>query len=358
MTYNPADLAAETPWEGWDTSQDMPPNPGALTPTPTLPQQAGTVPGGGQQAGTPLVIDMPGAGGGRGGGSGPPPGGYPPIPPPPQSPGQLPYPAPQPIVPPQTPSTTMPPQQGPGPNMPGGGSGVPPTPAPGPVGKPKQPANQTLVDRILDLVTGKTKQKNQEGISALLKQAMEQGAKDAAAGRPAGAPEGKPIINSDYIRQLLASGQQQPLERTPYVVPGGPISGRQYPGQPLPQAAPQGMPQGRPQGVLRMMRGGYPFQYLSTSPGLPIREMARGGSRQSYVPGDGNSGRSDQVKAMLSPNEYVIDAETVALLGDGSPDHGAKKLDKFRNNIRQHKGKALAKGKISSDARQPESYLR
>ena len=69
------------------------------------------------------------------------------------------------------------------------------------------------------------------------------------------------------------------------------------------------------------------------------------------------SGRSDQVEARLSPNEYVMDAETVSLLGDGSPDAGAKKLDSMRAKVRQHKGKALAKGKFSPNARKPESYL-
>jgi hypothetical protein len=59
----------------------------------------------------------------------------------------------------------------------------------------------------------------------------------------------------------------------------------------------------------------------------------------------------------LSPKEYVIDAETVAMLGDGNPDFGAEKLDEMRANIRRHKGKNLAKGKISPDAKDPMEYL-
>lgn len=39
-------------------------------------------------------------------------------------------------------------------------------------------------------------------------------------------------------------------------------------------------------------------------------------------------------KAMLSPDEYVIDAATVAALGNGSTNAGAKKLDEFTKNLR------------------------
>jgi len=357
MTYTPTDLANETPWQGWDTSQDIPSNPGALTPTPTLPQQAGVVPPGAPPGQGGLVIDIPGGSGGRGGaGYGQPQSpapGQPPIPPPPQA-GPLPQP-PQRL--PAAPPGTMPPGGGPIPAPPGGGTGGPPG-ATGavPPGKPKQPANQPLVDRILDIITGKAKKAREDETQKMLQQAMALGAQSTMTGRPPGAPEGRLLDTNSQIRQLLSRSDPRGVERSPFVVPGSPS--RQYPGYPQAQGQPQAQaPQGPPQGALRMMRGGYPFQYLNSAPGLPIREMARGGQRQSYVPGDGNSGRSDQVEARLSPNEYVIDAETVALLGDGSPDHGAKKLDKFRNNIRQHKGRALAKGRISSDARTPESYL-
>jgi hypothetical protein len=53
-----------------------------------------------------------------------------------------------------------------------------------------------------------------------------------------------------------------------------------------------------------------------------------------------------------------MDAETVALLGDGSPEEGAKRLDAMRAAIRAHKGKALARGKISPDAKAPMAYLK
>jgi hypothetical protein len=69
------------------------------------------------------------------------------------------------------------------------------------------------------------------------------------------------------------------------------------------------------------------------------------------------TGRSDEIPARLSDGEYVFDAETVALLGDGSTDEGARRLDALRQKLRVHKGKQLSKGKFSSAAKQPENYL-
>lgn len=68
-------------------------------------------------------------------------------------------------------------------------------------------------------------------------------------------------------------------------------------------------------------------------------------------------GRSDSIPAALSDGEYVMDAETVAMLGDGSAKAGAQKLDALRVNLRKHKGRNLAKGKISLAAKRPEAYM-
>jgi hypothetical protein len=84
---------------------------------------------------------------------------------------------------------------------------------------------------------------------------------------------------------------------------------------------------------------------------------AKGGSKSSrYVDGPG-SGREDKIPALLSDGEYVIDAETLALLGDGSTKEGARRMDKFRAKIRQHKGRALSRGRISPNAKSPEKYM-
>lgn len=96
-------------------------------------------------------------------------------------------------------------------------------------------------------------------------------------------------------------------------------------------------------------------------------QMARGGatpyqrgalSNMGRLMAGGGTGRSDEIPAKLSDGEYVMDAETVALLGDGSTNAGAKKLDRMRHELRSHKGKALAKGKFSPNAKSPLAYLK
>lgn len=84
----------------------------------------------------------------------------------------------------------------------------------------------------------------------------------------------------------------------------------------------------------------------------PVAAYAGGG----YARGAG-SGREDTIEAMLSDGEYVMDAETVSMLGDGSNEHGAQRLDEMRENLRKHKGAGLSKGKFSADAKQPMQYL-
>ncbi len=84
--------------------------------------------------------------------------------------------------------------------------------------------------------------------------------------------------------------------------------------------------------------------------------FAKGGRSEFAVNGAG-TGRSDDIPAVLSDGEYVIDAETVALLGDGSNKAGAKKLDELRIKVRKHKGRKLAKGRFSANAKRPEAYL-
>ena len=96
--------------------------------------------------------------------------------------------------------------------------------------------------------------------------------------------------------------------------------------------------------------------YSDVAQQQPTVQAAHGGPLSQYVQG-GGTGRSDSIPAKLSDGEYVMDAETVALLGDGSSKAGAQKLDQFRANIRKQKGKALAQGKFSPDAHDPSHYL-
>lgn len=103
------------------------------------------------------------------------------------------------------------------------------------------------------------------------------------------------------------------------------------------------------------MRGGYPemIGMPEPAPTMPMRPgyFSTGGG-QNYVQPDGQGdGRSDHIEARLSPGEYVLDGDTVALLGDGNGEAGARKMDAFRESVRKHKGKALAKGKFAPAAK-------
>lgn len=102
------------------------------------------------------------------------------------------------------------------------------------------------------------------------------------------------------------------------------------------------------------------FAYGGIAEGGPLSVLSGGGmappKAEGSVAGPG-TGRSDEIDARLSDGEYVMDAETVALLGDGSTAAGARLLDEMRENIRKHKGAALAKGKFSPSARAPLDYL-
>jgi len=106
------------------------------------------------------------------------------------------------------------------------------------------------------------------------------------------------------------------------------------------------------------MSGGVYDNPEEQTPAMPA--MARGGalSRVAYMLAGGGTGRSDSIDAKLSDGEYVMDAETVALLGDGSAGAGARRLDEMRAKIRQHKGKSMARGKFSANAKSPLSYIK
>lgn len=79
--------------------------------------------------------------------------------------------------------------------------------------------------------------------------------------------------------------------------------------------------------------------------------------RDAFAVEGPGTGRSDEIPALLSDGEYVFDAETVALLGDGSTKAGAERLDQFRVKVRKHKGQQLAKGQFSPNAKPPERYM-
>ena len=75
-----------------------------------------------------------------------------------------------------------------------------------------------------------------------------------------------------------------------------------------------------------------------------------------YVKGRGD-GQSDDIPAMLADGEYVFDADTVAQLGNGSSDAGAKVLDKMREALRHHKRSAPVDS-IPPKAKSPLEYIK
>jgi hypothetical protein len=90
----------------------------------------------------------------------------------------------------------------------------------------------------------------------------------------------------------------------------------------------------------------------------PTPPPAAGGMQVGGLLRGPGSGQSDEIEAatpggrrvLLSDGEYVIDAPTVAVLGDGSTDAGARRLDAFRKEVRRQayghdkQAKAMKKG--------------
>lgn len=139
------------------------------------------------------------------------------------------------------------------------------------------------------------------------------------------------------------------------------------------QPAPLPQPGMRKGGLAHMAEGGQAYYTYGKSVNPADNLMAQGGQPMmgggvpmvegridyrhgSAVEGPGD-GQSDDIPAMLADGEYVIDAETVAMLGNGSNKAGAKKLDEFRMNIRKHK-RDTPLDKIPPASKSPLSYLK
>jgi hypothetical protein len=84
-------------------------------------------------------------------------------------------------------------------------------------------------------------------------------------------------------------------------------------------------------------------------------EGGLGKMKNTYVKGDGD-GTSDSIAAMLADGEFVIPADVVSNLGNGSNDAGAKVLNEFLRTIRAHKRKADPKG-LPPDSKGALGYL-
>jgi hypothetical protein len=84
-------------------------------------------------------------------------------------------------------------------------------------------------------------------------------------------------------------------------------------------------------------------------------EGGLGSLENRYVNGEGN-GTSDEVPAMLANGEFVIPADVVASLGNGSNEAGAGVLDQFLQTIREHRQNHDSK-ELPPDSKGPLAYL-
>lgn len=79
-------------------------------------------------------------------------------------------------------------------------------------------------------------------------------------------------------------------------------------------------------------------------------------NRHRHVKGEGD-GTSDDIPAWLARDEYVIPANVVSMLGNGSSDAGAEKLDKFVQAVRAHKRKNPS-NKLEPDTKSLDQYFK
>lgn len=96
---------------------------------------------------------------------------------------------------------------------------------------------------------------------------------------------------------------------------------------------------------------------ISRKAGSGRQNKASGGLLQMANGGRAAGGQDDVIPINAAPGEYVMDAETVSALGDGSTEAGAAKLDQMRHNVRQHK-RTGALSKIPPKAKSVDKYMK
>lgn len=172
------------------------------------------------------------------------------------------------------------------------------------------------------------------------------------AGERTGYADGGPVMGG--MPQMPQGMPKMPPQAMMGQRPGMPPMGMGRMQGALPQGRPDGMPpMGGPGGGMR--RG--PMGDRAGALAAMAQQNGRAPFARGGVSGPG-TGRSDDIPAVLSDGEYILDAESVAMLGDGSSKAGAQRLDQMRAELRRHKGSALARGQISPDAKPPLAYIR
>lgn len=126
---------------------------------------------------------------------------------------------------------------------------------------------------------------------------------------------------------------------------GGRVRGYAAGGMPLPQAPMP--PQGKPVNPL-MLKAVHEV-------GVAVGKHLKGKRTPLGQVHGAGGGQDDAIPAKLSDGEYIVPAEAVSQLGDGSSDAGGKKLDQMVHNIRTHK---TSKGsQFPPKAKNPLSYV-
>jgi hypothetical protein len=82
---------------------------------------------------------------------------------------------------------------------------------------------------------------------------------------------------------------------------------------------------------------------------------SEGGAGTTYIQGRGD-GTSDQIPAMVANSEFVLPADVVSALGNGSSDSGADILDQFIRTIREHKH-SNSPDELPPESKGPLEYL-
>lgn len=83
-----------------------------------------------------------------------------------------------------------------------------------------------------------------------------------------------------------------------------------------------------------LAQGGLPTKYVEAAPQGHKPEFITGVT--GYYAQGGGTGQSDDIPAMLHDGDYVIDADAVSALGDGSSKAGAEALAKFQAHFPHH----------------------
>ena len=120
---------------------------------------------------------------------------------------------------------------------------------------------------------------------------------------------------------------------------GSPSDTGDAPGGPFQQGGYLGGVSGRAYGGLLQLAGGGSVPYFEGRV-MPTGNMTEDGMSDNIpfvIAGRQEGGQMGMQPAVLSPDEYVIPADVVSMLGNGSSTAGANDLDQFINNFRMDK---------------------